>query len=83
MADGDTMASVTSLDKDLRNLRLSKYTPQAANQVREWIEEMLHEKLPSGDLIDALKDGVILCRYREIRTGFYCRGLKRPLTVAG
>lgn len=65
MADGDTMASVTSLDKDLRNLRLSKYTPQAANQVREWIEEMLHEKLPPGDLIDALKDGVVLCRYRK------------------
>lgn len=56
------MASVTSLDKDLRNLRLSRYTPQAAGEVRNWIEDMLHEKLAPGDLLDALKDGVALCR---------------------
>lgn len=57
------MASVTSLDKDLRNMRLSKYTPAAANEVREWIEEVLRDKLAPGDLLDALKDGVALCRY--------------------
>lgn len=57
------MASVTSLDKDLRNMRLSKYTPQAANEVRDWIEETLQEKLPKGDLLEALRDGVALCRY--------------------
>ncbi|PYI28278.1 hypothetical protein BP00DRAFT_488895 [Aspergillus indologenus CBS 114.80] len=56
------MASVTSLDKDLRNLRLSRYTPQAAAEVRSWIEEVLHDKLPAGDLLEALKDGVALCR---------------------
>ncbi|KAF7589753.1 hypothetical protein BBP40_003902 [Aspergillus hancockii] len=56
------MASVTSLDKDLRSLRLSRYTPQAAAEVRDWIEEVLHERLPAGDLLDALKDGVALCR---------------------
>ncbi|KAL2861458.1 hypothetical protein BJX68DRAFT_222577 [Aspergillus pseudodeflectus] len=56
------MASVTSLDKDLRNLRLSRYTPQAAAEVRSWIEEVLRERLPSGDLLDVLKDGVALCR---------------------
>lgn len=56
------MASVTSLDKDLRSLRLSRYTPQAAAEVREWIEEVLQERLPPGDLLDALKDGVALCR---------------------
>lgn len=56
------MASVSSLDKDLRNMRLSKYTPQAANEVREWIEEVLGERLPSGDLLEALKDGAALCK---------------------
>jgi len=56
------MASVSSLDKDLRNMRLSKYTPQAANEVREWVEEVLGEKLPGGDLLEALKDGVTLCK---------------------
>lgn len=57
------MASVTSLDKDLRNMRLSRYTPQAAAEVRHWVEDMLREKLADGDLLDALKDGVALCRY--------------------
>lgn len=76
------MASVTSLDKDLRNLRLARYTPQAANEVRVWIEDILREKLPAGDLLDVLKDGVVLCRlvnlavappavkYRESRMPF-------------
>ena len=57
------MASVTSLDKDLRNLRLGKYTPQVANEIREWIDEILGERLPSGDLLDVLKDGTALCKY--------------------
>lgn len=56
------MASVTSLDRDLRSLRLSRYTPQAAAKVRDWIEEALQEPLPSEDLLDALKDGVALCK---------------------
>ncbi|CAI7660368.1 unnamed protein product [Penicillium pancosmium] len=56
------MASVTSLDKDLRNMRLSRYTPQAAAEVRDWIEEVLREKLPSSDLLEGLKDGVALCK---------------------
>lgn len=57
------MASVTSLDQDMRNLRMSRYTPQAANECREWIESVLGERLPAGDLLqDVLKDGVVLCR---------------------
>jgi hypothetical protein len=56
------MASVSSLDKDLRNLRLGKYTPQVASEVRLWIEEALGESLPAGDLLQSLKDGVALCK---------------------
>lgn len=56
------MASVSSLDKDLRKVRLDKFTPAAANEVRSWIEEILGEKLPSSDLLEGLKDGVALCK---------------------
>ena len=59
------MASVTSLDKDMRNIRLSKYTPQAASEVRGWIEDVLGEKLKPGDLLEALKDGTALCKYED------------------
>ena len=57
------MASVSSLDKDLRNMRLGKYTQQIANEIREWIEEILGERLQAGDLLEALKDGIALCKY--------------------
>ena len=57
------MASVTSLDNDMRKLRLDRYTPQAANEVRAFIEESLGEPLDGGDLLANLKDGVALCRY--------------------
>lgn len=67
------MASVTSLDKDLRNLRLGKYTPQAAAEVRVWIELALAERLDPGDLLGALKDGVALCKYVIIKeTEIFC-----------
>jgi len=59
------MASVTSLDQDMRKLRLERYTPGAAKEVRRWIEETLGERLPPGDLMDALKDGVTLCKYAD------------------
>ena len=56
------MASVSSLDKDLRSMRLDKYTPKRANETREWIEEALGERLKPGDLLEALKDGTALCK---------------------
>ena len=56
------MASVSSLDQDMRKLRMSRYTPAAANEARTWIEETLGERLPAGDLLEALKDGTALCR---------------------
>ncbi|OCK77007.1 hypothetical protein K432DRAFT_407687 [Lepidopterella palustris CBS 459.81] len=56
------MASVSSLDHDMKRLRMSRYTPQAANEVRVWIENILGERLPAGDLLEALKDGTVLCK---------------------
>jgi hypothetical protein len=56
------MASVTSLDQDMRRLRMDRYTPKAANEVRSWIEGVLGDRLAAGDLLDALKDGSALCR---------------------
>ncbi|KAJ2971597.1 hypothetical protein NQ176_g7612 [Zarea fungicola] len=56
------MASVSSLDKDLRKMRLDKYTPAAANEALRWVEESLGEKLSSSDLLDGLRDGVALCK---------------------
>ncbi|KAK4232047.1 hypothetical protein QBC38DRAFT_540970 [Podospora fimiseda] len=63
------MASVTSLDGDLRKLRLEKYTPAAANEAKQWIESILNERLPAGDLLDALKDGVALCKLVNLIVG--------------
>ncbi|CAK7199055.1 calponin [Sporothrix eucalyptigena] len=60
------MASVSSLDRDLRKMRLDKYTPGAAREARTWIEEILGEPLAPGDLLEALKDGVALCRLANL-----------------
>ncbi|KJY02503.1 calponin domain protein [Zymoseptoria brevis] len=62
------MASVTSLDADMRNLRLSRYTPHAANEARAWIEGVLGFSLPPGDLLEVLKDGVALCKLANLAT---------------
>jgi hypothetical protein len=59
------MASVTSLDKDMRKLRLDRYTPAAANEVRTFIEDSIGERLAQKDLLDGLKDGVALCKYED------------------
>ncbi|KAH9903568.1 hypothetical protein F4778DRAFT_734694 [Xylariomycetidae sp. FL2044] len=63
------MASVTSLDKDLRKMRLDKYTPAAANEARSWIESVLGDRLPSNDLLEGLKDGVALCKLVNLASG--------------
>ncbi|EPS36234.1 hypothetical protein H072_10292 [Dactylellina haptotyla CBS 200.50] len=56
------MASVSSLDKDLAKLRLGKYTVQAEQETKSWIESVLNESLGGGDLMEALHDGTVLCR---------------------
>ncbi|EME46247.1 hypothetical protein DOTSEDRAFT_70294, partial [Dothistroma septosporum NZE10] len=60
------MASVSNLDQDVRNIRLSRYTPQAANEARTWMESTLGTSLPTGDLLDVLKDGVALCNLANL-----------------
>jgi hypothetical protein len=66
-----TMASVTSLDKDMRKLRLDRYTPQAASEVRTFIEDSLGERLANGDLLESLKDGVALCKSVSLDLSLY------------
>ncbi|KAK8048278.1 hypothetical protein PG994_010008 [Apiospora phragmitis] len=63
------MASVSSPDKDLRKMRLDKYTPAAANQARSWIEGVLGERLPGNDILEGLKDGVALCKLINLAVG--------------
>ncbi|KAK4639358.1 calponin [Podospora bellae-mahoneyi] len=63
------MASVTSLDGDLRRLRLEKYTPAAANEAKQWIESVIGETLPGKDLLEGLKDGVALCKLVNLAIG--------------
>ncbi|KAJ8100340.1 calponin homology domain-containing protein [Lipomyces tetrasporus] len=60
------MASVTSLDQDMAELRKSKYDAKSATEAKAWIEELLGESLGPEDLIDLLRDGVILCRLVNI-----------------
>ncbi|KAK5687251.1 calponin [Elasticomyces elasticus] len=59
-------ASVSSLDADMRNLRLARYTPAAAAEVLTWIQETLGTQLPPGDLLETLKDGVLLCQLANL-----------------
>ncbi|KAK9314386.1 calponin homology domain-containing protein [Lipomyces starkeyi] len=60
------MASVTSLDQDMAELRKSKYDAKSVAEAKAWIEGILGDDLGSEDLIDILKDGVILCRLVNI-----------------
>lgn len=74
------MASVSSLDTDLRQMRLEKYTPQAAKEVRDWIEEVLGDRIQDGDLIEALRDGMVLCRLvnKAVSPGVKAKQSKMP-----
>jgi hypothetical protein len=63
------MASVTSLDSDMRKMRMDLNTTEARNEVRAFIEESLGERFGGDDdeedkqaLFNRLKDGVALCK---------------------
>ncbi|KAN0032408.1 hypothetical protein ACTFIV_006302 [Dictyostelium citrinum] len=49
------------LDADLANKRAALYDKDLENDTRAWIESLTGEKI-NGDLIAALKSGVILCK---------------------
>lgn len=42
--------------------RKSKYNPEECADIKDWVETVVGEPLPSGDPIGVLKDGVALCR---------------------
>lgn len=75
------MASVSSLDQDMRKLRLDRYTPGAVKEARTWIEQALGERLAPGDLMDVLKDGVALCKYESRRVTIQMRETDGPRLV--
>ena len=62
------MASVSSLDSDMRKLRMDGNTLDARKEVRIFIEEALGERLgvsnenSKTELFERLKDGVALCK---------------------
>jgi hypothetical protein len=41
----------------------AKRDPNLDREAQEWIEAIIGEQFPSGSYEDALKDGVILCKY--------------------
>lgn len=41
----------------------SKYSIEHEQQARAWIENVVGEPLPSDDFQEALKDGVMLCKW--------------------
>lgn len=59
----DKKADVTSLDDDLRELRESKFSNEAVEDIRKWIfESVLNETLPNEPLLESLRDGTVLCK---------------------
>ena len=40
-----------------------KRNPELDREAQQWIEAVIGEKFPSGSYEDAIKDGIILCKY--------------------
>lgn len=40
-----------------------KRNAELDREAQQWIEEVIGEKFPKGSYDDALKDGILLCKY--------------------
>lgn len=41
----------------------AKRNPELDREAQQWVEAVIEEQFPSGTYEEALKDGVILCKY--------------------
>lgn len=70
----------TPLDEDLKNLRHSKFSQGAVDEIKVWaFQTILHEPVPSGSLLESLKDGIVLCRLANAINGADSPPDKPPL----
>ena len=47
-------------------------------EAQQWIEDVIGEKFPKGSYDDAIKDGIILCKYvvsisKDLFSFIYCK----------
>lgn len=61
MAPPNTLP-IYGLDRELAAKAAAKYDPQRENEAKQWIEDVIGEKLPQGTFNDVLKDGIYLCK---------------------
>ncbi|CCF57487.1 hypothetical protein KAFR_0C04960 [Kazachstania africana CBS 2517] len=62
--DYNKTPDVTSLDEDLKQLRLSKFSEDAIGSIKMWIfKSVLNDEVDAGkSLLELLKDGTVLCK---------------------
>lgn len=53
---------VTSLDDDLKESRSKKFNKHDITEIKRWIYAIIEEQSPDHSLLDALKDGTVLCK---------------------
>lgn len=79
------MASVSSLDHDVKVKRNEGITSAVLNEAKTFIEEALGVALgpvsTANDLLSSLKDGVVLCKYAIIPAPSMNWTLEFPLTT--
>lgn len=51
----------------------AKRNPELDREAQQWIEAVIGEKFPSGSYDDALKDGILLCKFVSILLSLFDR----------